>query len=253
MHFAQYQWHAAPGRRRCRICLQAELERADDTGAGTAFSSGRQQLQDGGTAAAGPSSSSADLSSGVVDDGELICPCLCRGSQQYVHRHCLDVWRAQGAALNATAFTHCPLCSFEYRLKYVQVLSSSEERDRRVQNFRQRVLKKGCWIFWLSQLVMVVFAFCTGIVDQLALGEELKNAFPAWMRRYEWEENYLFDRKGVYYFYGVAEFFALFVIVYSVYGWYTILVRICGRRPGAAEEAEADWPARGGVLSRVKG
>ncbi|CAL1161848.1 unnamed protein product [Cladocopium goreaui] len=50
---------------------------------------------------------------GQADD-ELIAPCRCAGSGRWVHRECLDTWRASGQ--NPRAFTHCCACGFRYKL-----------------------------------------------------------------------------------------------------------------------------------------
>eukprot|EP00913_Durusdinium_trenchii_P029504 g27656.t1 len=50
---------------------------------------------------------------GPADD-ELIAPCRCAGSVRWVHRGCLDRWRASGQ--NPRAFTHCCACGFRYKL-----------------------------------------------------------------------------------------------------------------------------------------
>jgi len=50
------------------------------------------------------------------DDGDdLIAPCHCSGSIKYVHRSCLNAWRAYSP--NESSFTHCDVCHFEYRFK----------------------------------------------------------------------------------------------------------------------------------------
>ena len=53
------------------------------------------------------------LESDAPADDPLIAPCLCAGSMQWVHRKCLDEWRAQDQV--PLAFTHCPQCKFQYR------------------------------------------------------------------------------------------------------------------------------------------
>lgn len=50
---------------------------------------------------------------GQAEDG-LIAPCRCAGSGRWVHRECLDTWRASGQ--NPRAFTHCCACGFRYKL-----------------------------------------------------------------------------------------------------------------------------------------
>eukprot|EP01089_Gocevia_fonbrunei_P009547 TRINITY_DN2187_c0_g1_i1.p1 TRINITY_DN2187_c0_g1~~TRINITY_DN2187_c0_g1_i1.p1 ORF type:complete len:311 (-),score=36.70 TRINITY_DN2187_c0_g1_i1:23-955(-) len=47
---------------------------------------------------------------------ELIAPCNCNGSIKWVHRSCLDEWRA--VSPNPTSFAHCDVCQFEYQLIY---------------------------------------------------------------------------------------------------------------------------------------
>jgi hypothetical protein len=42
----------------------------------------------------------------------LIRPCRCDGTSKWVHRDCLDNWRATSA--NDIAFTSCLECKFEY-------------------------------------------------------------------------------------------------------------------------------------------
>ncbi|KAI0996947.1 hypothetical protein K3495_g11238 [Podosphaera aphanis] len=50
--------------------------------------------------------------------GRLIRPCLCRGSQKYVHEGCLQQWRhADPAYQKQQNFWECPTCKFRYRLE----------------------------------------------------------------------------------------------------------------------------------------
>lgn len=43
---------------------------------------------------------------------EMIAPCRCMGTARWVHRGCLDEWRAQERV--PLAFTQCPTCRFQY-------------------------------------------------------------------------------------------------------------------------------------------
>ena len=43
--------------------------------------------------------------------GRLISPCQCRGSSAWVHRGCLDQWRA---TQEERAFSQCTECNFVY-------------------------------------------------------------------------------------------------------------------------------------------
>lgn len=48
------------------------------------------------------------------DDRNLIVPCLCRGTQRWVHRRCLDEWRSQDPT--SPNFYRCRECQFNYTL-----------------------------------------------------------------------------------------------------------------------------------------
>lgn len=69
------------------------------------------------------------LESDAPADDPLIAPCRCAGSMKWVHRKCLNEWRAQEKV--PLAFSHCPQCKFQYRteldegeqkIKYVRLL-----------------------------------------------------------------------------------------------------------------------------------
>jgi hypothetical protein len=48
------------------------------------------------------------------EHNDFIVPCSCKGTMKFVHRQCLDTWRATNIA--PQAFTHCPQCKFKYEL-----------------------------------------------------------------------------------------------------------------------------------------
>nr|GMD78800.1 E3 ubiquitin-protein ligase MARCH1 [Ipomoea batatas] len=50
---------------------------------------------------------------------ELIAPCRCKGSQEFVHRECLDNWRSVGEGF---AFTHCSTCKAAFRLQVKELI-----------------------------------------------------------------------------------------------------------------------------------
>ena len=54
----------------------------------------------------------------------LIAPCSCAGTMKFVHRECLDQWRAQERV--PLAFSHCPQCKFQYRTEL-------DESQRRIK------------------------------------------------------------------------------------------------------------------------
>ena len=46
------------------------------------------------------------LETDAPEDDPLIAPCRCAGSMQWVHRKCLDEWRAQAASVPAAVASH---------------------------------------------------------------------------------------------------------------------------------------------------
>jgi hypothetical protein len=67
------------------------------------------------------------------ESNDLIAPCRCKGSSKFVHRACLDQWRAtkgpqrplergeRVAQPNSNPFTHCTTCGFKFRIRTVAV------------------------------------------------------------------------------------------------------------------------------------
>lgn len=50
------------------------------------------------------------------EEGRLIRPCLCKGSQKYVHEGCLTAWRLQDP-MEKRNYWQCPTCKYSYRLE----------------------------------------------------------------------------------------------------------------------------------------
>jgi len=49
------------------------------------------------------------------ESGELITPCNCRGTAQYIHISCLHLWRISGTRDDAEY--RCPDCTYEYQIE----------------------------------------------------------------------------------------------------------------------------------------
>ena len=49
-----------------------------------------------------------------ISNNSLVAPCRCAGNSKYVHRECLDQWRAT----SPRAFSQCAECNFKYILDY---------------------------------------------------------------------------------------------------------------------------------------
>jgi len=66
--------------------------------------------------------------------GELISPCMCKGTQRFVHRSCLDHWRS---IREGTAFSHCTTCKAQFHLR-VQFLEGDGGRKMKFRLFVAR-------------------------------------------------------------------------------------------------------------------
>jgi len=54
------------------------------------------------------------------EEGHLIRPCKCKGSQKYVHEGCLQAWRHADPGYGRRNFWQCPTCGFRYRLERME-------------------------------------------------------------------------------------------------------------------------------------
>jgi hypothetical protein len=88
----------------------------------------------------------------------FISPCRCRGSAKYVHRTCLDEWRAQQSV--PLAFTHCSVCRFEY-----EVVDARPEPSR-IAHFRLAVARDSLLLFGTVQTTIALLAIVLHAVDQ---------------------------------------------------------------------------------------
>uniref|UniRef100_A0A6N2MLM7 RING-CH-type domain-containing protein n=1 Tax=Salix viminalis TaxID=40686 RepID=A0A6N2MLM7_SALVM len=88
---------------------------------------------------------------------ELISPCMCKGTQQFVHRSCLDHWRS---VKEGFAFSHCTTCKAQFHLR----VSLFEDNSWRKMKFR---------IFVTRDVVIVFLAVQTIALDLLFVSFEL--------------------------------------------------------------------------------
>jgi hypothetical protein len=51
--------------------------------------------------------------------GDLIAPCACTGSQEYVHLKCLRMWQKVSLRSNGCAEKNCRVCKHKYILPYI--------------------------------------------------------------------------------------------------------------------------------------
>ncbi|KAL6974283.1 hypothetical protein U1Q18_028464 [Sarracenia purpurea var. burkii] len=77
---------------------------------------------------------------------ELISPCMCKGTQQFVHRSCLDHWRS---VKEGFAFSHCSTCKAQFHLR----VAKFEDNTWRNIKFRLFVARDALLLFVAVQTV----------------------------------------------------------------------------------------------------
>mmetsp|Transcript_20745 Transcript_20745/g.58823 ORF Transcript_20745/g.58823 Transcript_20745/m.58823 type:complete len:342 (+) Transcript_20745:2-1027(+) len=101
---------------------------------------------------------------------DLIAPCSCTGSTRWVHRTCLDTWRAR--APNPRMYMHCRHCDFRYLLeRRFTVRGGDEERGVEATPVRRRRLVGQAVRHFainaaLVQLVLLLLAICIRFLDR---------------------------------------------------------------------------------------
>ena len=116
---------------------------------------------------------------------DLIIPCLCRGTAQFVHRSCLDTWRLLNR--QQAGFHTCPTCGFTYACT---ASLPDSELNRRQRVHRLRVLRDVSCVLLLAQSWLVGLAALISLLDALT-GNHLTGIFPDSAPR--WLIAYLFS------------------------------------------------------------
>ncbi|KAJ6908052.1 hypothetical protein NC651_018483 [Populus alba x Populus x berolinensis] len=93
-----------------------------------------------------------------TDGRDFIAPCKCKGTGKYVHRECLDQWRA---VKEGFAFAHCTTCKAPYHLR----VHVAADRKWRTLKFRFFVTRDIAFIFLAVQLVIASLAYLVYLID----------------------------------------------------------------------------------------
>lgn len=127
---------------------------------------------------------------------ELISPCACKGTQQFVHRSCLDHWRS---VKEGFAFSHCTTCKAQFHLR----VEPFEDNNswRRKAKFRLFVARDVLLVFVAVQTVIAVMAGFAYIMDK---DGEFRNSFND-----DWDRILSKHPIPFYYCIGVVTFFVL--------------------------------------------
>ncbi|KNA04414.1 hypothetical protein SOVF_200000 [Spinacia oleracea] len=93
------------------------------------------------------------------DDDELISPCMCKGTQQFVHRSCLDHWRS---VKEGFAFSHCTTCKAQFHL----LVESFEDNTWRKLKFRLFVARDVLLVFLAVQTAIAAMGAFAYLMDK---------------------------------------------------------------------------------------
>uniref|UniRef100_A0A0E0AII5 RING-CH-type domain-containing protein n=4 Tax=Oryza TaxID=4527 RepID=A0A0E0AII5_9ORYZ len=90
---------------------------------------------------------------------ELISPCMCKGTQQFVHRSCLDHWRS---VKEGFAFSHCTTCKAQFHLR----VETWEDNSWRKMKFRIFVARDVILVFLAVQLTIAMIGAISYFLDR---------------------------------------------------------------------------------------
>ncbi|KAK3121609.1 hypothetical protein QOZ80_8BG0657150 [Eleusine coracana subsp. coracana] len=90
---------------------------------------------------------------------ELISPCMCKGTQQFVHRSCLDHWRS---VKEGFAFSHCTTCKAQFHLR----VETWEDNSWRKMKFRLFVARDVFLVFLAVQLTIAIIGAIVYFLDR---------------------------------------------------------------------------------------
>ncbi|TVU34574.1 hypothetical protein EJB05_16410 [Eragrostis curvula] len=125
---------------------------------------------------------------------ELISPCMCKGTQQFVHRSCLDHWRS---VKEGSAFSHCTTCKARFHLR---VVFMEDDLCRRLK-FRLFVARDVFLVFLAIQAAIGAIGFMAYLLDK---DGKFRNSFTD-----DWDRFLSKHPLPFYYCVGVVVFFVL--------------------------------------------
>ncbi|XP_062214853.1 uncharacterized protein LOC133915635 [Phragmites australis] len=125
---------------------------------------------------------------------ELISPCMCKGTQQFVHRSCLDHWRS---VKEGTAFSHCTTCKARFHLR----IEFLEDDMCRRMKFRLFVARDVLLVFLAIQAAIAAIGGMAYLLDK---DGKFRNSFAD-----DWDQFLSKHPVPFYYCVGVMVFFVL--------------------------------------------
>ncbi|XP_066328136.1 uncharacterized protein [Miscanthus floridulus] len=138
---------------------------------------------------------------------ELISPCMCKGTQQFVHRSCLDHWRS---VKEGFAFSHCTTCKAQFHLR----VETWEDNSWRKMKFRIFVARDVLLVFLAVQLTIAIIGAIAYFLDR---DGSFRNSFSdGWDRFLSKHPIPFYYCIGVVVFFVLLGFFGLIVHCSSV-------------------------------------
>ncbi|CAF1091709.1 unnamed protein product [Adineta steineri] len=102
---------------------------------------------------------------------DLISPCLCSGSSEYIHRECLNRWRSENA--DGRAFNYCNVCQFKYVIE--TVINDPKADKQRLLKYYLFVTRDLILITLLIQMHIIGGTFVLKALDKNS--NNIKNLF----------------------------------------------------------------------------
>ena len=143
----------------CRICLEEEEEDGDD-GVGDDHNDNDNDATNNKLSTTTTTPTTKATNSRNNSTSKLISPCLCKGTSKYVHRTCLDEWRA---CREDRAFSKCTECLFEYYMEPTLPESTYNQRRRK---YMCLVVRDLLGLVLILQLCIIVLGAMIGLMDR---------------------------------------------------------------------------------------
>lgn len=93
------------------------------------------------------------------DQKDLISPCNCSGSTKYIHRDCLENWRATN--INEDNYKRCEICHFEYEIEKQDLPFSSKI----CKGFLWTLTQIPGFLYITIQLLILLFTYLYYYID----------------------------------------------------------------------------------------
>ncbi|CAN6884710.1 unnamed protein product [Brassica oleracea] len=100
---------------------------------------------------------------------ELISPCMCKGTQKFVHLSCLDLWRSLSDG--GFAFSNCTTCNAQFHLPEVE-----QPFDDDSNSWRQRLID-AWWVFSMFLIMQPAVAVFAGGAYMMDTDGDFRKSF----------------------------------------------------------------------------